>query len=143
MLNDEELERAIVPLRESAAACASDTSLNMRLQQDRQALAASFCACVSAAVIAMTGQMAARAGVAFVCPVSRFAASSRRTHRSARALGDAAVVAAVPDAVGRAIGAALDGGVPPAAHLRSLALGPDSPNRTSSSRSRTAGSITA
>ena len=31
----------------------------------------------------------------------------------------------MPDAVGRAIGAALDGGVPPAAHLRSLALGPD------------------
>ena len=125
VLNDEELERVIVPLRESVATFASDTSLNMRLQQDRRALAATFVARVGEAVIDMAGQMAARAGVARVGLTGSLLSSRGLVTGLARALGDAAVVAAVPGAGGRAIGAALDGGVAPAAHLRSLALGPD------------------
>jgi carbamoyltransferase len=124
-LNDEQFERAIAPLRESAATLASDASLNVRLQHDRQALAASFCARVSASVIDMAGQMAERAGVRRVGLTGSLLSSGGLVADLAKALGDAAVVAAVPEAAGRAIGAALDGDVAPAALLRSLALGPD------------------
>ncbi len=124
-LDDEQFERAIAPLRESAATFASDASLNVRLQDDRQALAASFCARVSATVIDMAGQMAERAGVRRVGLTGNLLSSGGLVADLAKALGDAAVVAAVPEASGRAIGAALDGDVAPAALLRSLALGPD------------------
>jgi carbamoyltransferase len=124
VLNDELFDRAIAPLRANAATLAADAALNVRVQQDRQALAASFCACVSAAVIDMAAQMAARAGVARVGLTGSLLSSRGLVTGLAKALGDAAVVAAVPEAAGRAIGAALDGGVAPAL-LRSLALGPD------------------
>ena len=124
VLNDEEFERAIAPLRESAATSAADASLNVRLQHDRQAIAASFCARVGATVIQMAGQMAERVGARRVGLTGSLLSSGGLLADLAKALGDAAVFAPVPEAAGRAIGAALDGAAP-AALLRSLALGPD------------------
>ncbi len=124
VLNDEELERVIEPLHERATAFASDTSLNMRLQEERRALAAAFSARVSAAVIDMAGHFAARAKPARVGLTGSLLSSRGLATGLARALGEAAVVAAVPDAGGRAIGAALVAG-DVAAHLQSLALGPE------------------
>jgi carbamoyltransferase len=123
-LNDEALERAMVPLRESASS-QSDSSLNVHLQQERQALAAGFCARVSAIVVEMAGHMSDRAGVQRIGLSGGLLSSSGLAADLAKTLGDAAVFAAVPEAPGRAIGAALDG-VVPAARLQSLALGPDS-----------------
>ncbi len=125
VLNDEELERVIVPLQERATAFASDTSLNMRLQEERRALAATFSARVTGAVIDMAGDLAARAGLARVGLTGSLLSSRGLATGLARALGDAAVVAAVPDAGGRAIGAALVDGDMAAAPLPSLALGPE------------------
>ncbi len=125
VLNDEDLERVIAPLRESAAALGSEASLNMPLQQERRALAASFSARVTAVVIDMAGEMAVRPRPGHVGFTGSLFSSPGLVTGLVRALGDSAVVAAVPDASGRAIGAVLDGGVAPAPQLRSLALGPE------------------
>jgi carbamoyltransferase len=122
-IDGDALDRALAPVRQSAQD-APDAAMNVHVQQERQAVAASFCARVNRSIAEMIAHAAARARVRQVGVAG--AGASRRSLTAAirRSLDDAPVLAPVPESCGRAIGAALsaDGDAAP---LRSLALGPD------------------
>lgn len=123
-IDEDEFERAVVPLRTTAGLASPDSSLNMTLQYQRQSLAASCCARINALVAEMTGYLTARAGVGRIGLAGSLMANRGLVASAAKAADGLAVMAPVPETAGRAIGAALDGSSRPTA-LCSLALGPE------------------
>jgi hypothetical protein len=110
-VNDDRLVTVLERLHQNASPLAPDSAVNIRLQHDRQAIAAGFCARVHALVAEMTGTLSARAGVKRVGLTGSLFSSPGLVGAVTKALGNAAVLAPVPEAPGRAIGAALEGDV--------------------------------
>jgi carbamoyltransferase len=118
------LSRTLAGLPGGEDADRRDWSLNVRVQQERQAVAASFCRRVATVVEDMARDLSARTGVGRVGFAGGLFASRGLVAALARAFGDGMCIPPVPELSGRALGAAL--GVPPTScpPLLSLALGP-------------------
>ena len=121
-VSDEEFTKAVDRL--DGGALSPDWSLDVRRQHDRQAAASGFCARVSALVVDMARSLLERPGVRRVGLAGGLFASRGLAAAVTGALGDAAIIAPVPEAPGRALGAALDS-FPRGDLLQSLALGPE------------------
>jgi predicted NodU family carbamoyl transferase len=101
-----------------------DWSLNIRVQQERQAIAASFCRRVGSVIEAMARDLSARTQVSRVGFAGGMFASQGLVGMLSRTFGDGMCVSPVPELGGRALGAAIGGGAAAHPPLRSLALGP-------------------
>jgi carbamoyltransferase len=101
-----------------------DWSLNVRVQQERQAIAASFCRRVATIVEDMARDLSARTGVGRVGFAGGLFASRGLVAALARAFGDGMCVPPVPELSGRALGAAIGVHTAACPPLLSLALGP-------------------
>jgi len=121
-VSDEEFTKAIDRL--DGGALSPDWSLDVRRQHDRQAAASGFCARVSALVVDMARSLLERPGATRVGLAGGLFASRELAAAVTGALGDAAIIAPVPEAPGRALGAALES-LPRGGLLQSLALGPE------------------
>ncbi len=94
-------------------------------QQDRAALAASFCARVNTLIVEMAADLSARAELGRVGFGGGLFSSSGLVAALSKGLGDRAFLSPLPEPMGRAIGAALDGSPARQRPLESLALGPE------------------
>jgi carbamoyltransferase len=118
------LNRTFVGLPGGEDADRQDWSLNVRVQQERQAIAASFCRRVGTLVEDMARDLSSRTRAGRVGFAGGLFASRGLVAALARAFGDGMCIPPVPEPSGRALGAAI--GIHPAARppLHSLALGP-------------------
>jgi len=123
IVDEERFERVIAPLRANGSA---ERLHEFRIEREAQAIAGSFCACVSSIVVDLTRRAIERAAVGRIGLTGTVLSSGRLVRDLASALGSQLVLAPVPEAAGRALGAALvhDDGHP-IPRLQSLALGPD------------------
>ena len=96
-----------------------------RLERLRQAVAVGFCDRLDVVLGELVGEGMARAGATTAGLAGALFRSSRLTGALARSLGDRVAVAPVPEASGRAIGAAVSGNGAKVDRLGTLALGPE------------------
>jgi predicted NodU family carbamoyl transferase len=122
-VDDEQFERAIAALRGDG--CAPGAAQNPRMAREAQMLASSFCSRVSAILVELMRRLRERADADRIALTGSVLSSGRLVGDLVAMLGDSVVFAAVPEPVGRALGAALLHESGPAARLESLALGPD------------------
>jgi carbamoyltransferase len=120
-VRDERLECAVAEVRRHAAA--TNASMNLRLQQERQDTAAAFCARLNAVVVEGLRSMAEQRGIESVALAGTIASSRALTAAALAVFESRLLLAPVPEPCGRAIGAALD--ERSSSPLRTLALGPD------------------
>ena len=122
-LNDREFARAIQPLRDSSA---SGTEFDGALSEHvvRERIAAAFCSRVNTLIAAIVERLAARYGDGRFALAGNLLANRGIATAAIAASRGSAIVAAVPDPSGRALGAALKG-APRAAPVDTLALGPE------------------
>jgi carbamoyltransferase len=123
VVDEEEFERVIAPLRADGSAGRLPES---RLEREAQEIAASFSARISAIVIDLTRRVIERAATGRIGVTGTVLSSGRLVRDLTAAFGSHLVLAPLPEATGRALGAALvhDDGHP-IPRLQSLALGPD------------------
>jgi carbamoyltransferase len=121
-VSDDEFAKAIERL--DGGALSPDWSLDVRRQHDRQALASAFCARVGALVVEMARSLLERPGARRIGLAGGRFSSRGIVAAVASALGDAVIIAPVPEAPGRALGAALES-LQAGALLQTLALGPE------------------
>jgi carbamoyltransferase len=119
-IDDDQFDRAIATLRQGEIA---DGLPAAPLERDGQALAGSFCHRLNAVVIEIAQRVMERAAVGRLGIAGGVVSSGRLVTDLTAAFGDRVVLPAVPEASGRALGAALpaDRRIVP---LESLALGP-------------------
>lgn len=124
VVHDDRLRKALEMLPGSVEDADRDWSLHVRVQQDRQTVAASFSARVRNVVAEMAASLSDKTGIRRVGVAGSLCSNSGLARTLGQRFGDDVVVAPVPEPAGRAIGAALNGHQAPPALLRSLALGP-------------------
>jgi carbamoyltransferase len=103
---------------------ADASSLNVRLQQSRRALAASFTCRLAQVVRDVADNLCARSGLDSITFGGAMFANPRLTTELRRLVGDGLEVAVVPEPAGRALGAALAASKGGHDRLPALALGP-------------------
>jgi carbamoyltransferase len=99
-------------------------SLNVRLQQKRRAIAASFTCRVAEVVRDAAGSLCARGDLESIVFGGAMFANRRLSSELGRLVGDQLALAAVPEPAGRALGAALSAPAGFGEPLAGLALGP-------------------
>jgi carbamoyltransferase len=107
-----------------AGGLADASSLNVRLQQARRALAASFTCRLAHVVRDAAENLCARSGVESIAFGGAMFANTRLTTELRRLVGDGLALAVVPELAGRALGAALAASKGGHDRLPALALGP-------------------
>ena len=124
LLDHELLCSALAALPGGAASVEAERSLNVRVQEERQAIAAGFCRRVNALIEEMAHSLSSRTGIDRVGFAGGLLSSRGLVAALSRAFGERICLPPVPELPGRALGAALGAGSSRGNRLQSLALGP-------------------
>jgi carbamoyltransferase len=125
VFHEQGFAQVVAPLRVESGSPAADGFLNVRADQERRTLAAAFCSAFNRSVVEMLAHLANTFGAQRVGLAGALASSPGLLDAIGRHLPGRVVVAPVPESVGRAIGAAIDGSGIEGATLQTLALGPE------------------
>jgi len=126
LLDEARLEAALATIAGAdAAALARPDGMNVPVQNRRRALAASALECLGRVVSDVATGLVERSPAERIGVGGPFFSSTRLNSLIRRSLGDRLFVPAIPETVGRPVGAALWGAPRTAAGLASVALGPE------------------